>query len=281
MPLDFPPAPRAPSIPELTHETVDVTIEAAAGTFGSGRAASEGGEQGQRASSILSKVTAELPLYKRRFYGGASYLFLFGDAAGQAVPSSIVSGNAEIFARGVWASPYGLSMGGGLGFVVPIASTAPGSPEAAVASTATGLRAWDAPLFAQGSIALRPSVDVRALEGGFVLQFRQGLDFIFDTSGGLRLLAGSAFLYAGYQATDFLAAGLEVCEYYVISGAQSDLSRASFYFAPTLSWTRGIVQPSLSVYQTFGTPLDPTVSGGLGLRLGVTLVADPQERARR
>jgi hypothetical protein len=274
MPLDYPVAPRSPSMPELTHATVDSAVDIAAGSFAGGR--SDEQATSSRATSFVTKLGVELPVLSRHVFVNANYLFIAGDASGQAVPTTFVSGNAELGARAVWASRTGLSIGGAFGFVVPIAQTEPTSGAGAVASTAAAIRAWDAPLFAVSALSLRPAIDVRAIDAGFVVQYRQGLDVIVDDrNGDVRLIAGLSMLYLGYQATPWLATGLELSEYYVIQGNASDLGRASFYFAPALTITSGLVRPSVSVYQSFGTPLDPSVGGGIGLRLGLTIAADP------
>src|SRR5574340_253720 len=55
----------------------------------------------------------------------------------------LVSGNPELFGRGVWSSAYGLSFGGGLAVVVPTKSYALTDAAASTAYGAIAARGWD------------------------------------------------------------------------------------------------------------------------------------------
>ena len=165
-PYDVPSAPRPPTLPELTHSEIEGTSETTAGAL----IPTAGGVW---THAYVQRFNVEVPLALRRWYVGATYEVAAG---GTANSFEAVGGNLSLDGRTLWATTTGLGFGGGMGLVLPTATYGPGSDGAVVALNAATLRPWDVTYFTPGIVALRPHVDVRALFGQFIAQFRQGLD---------------------------------------------------------------------------------------------------------
>lgn len=272
-PYDLPDAPRPPTLPELTHKDIEGTLEFTFGTLVADRARE--GPLAGNARSFIQRTNVEVPLASRRFFVGTTYEFAAGEPPGGG-RTKLVGGNLELYGRTVWAVRTGLAFGGGLGIVAPTASFAEGSPAAGVAESATDLRPWDPPFF-QNNMAFRPFVDVRALDGDFVIQFRQGLDYAPRARHPSYLtLSALVALYVGYRVARVVGLGLEAFEYYVIDGRVDDAARAQFVVSPSVRLMTRYLQPSLSAFANVGSPISPRLDGSWGLRLAFTVVWDPR-----
>ncbi len=127
------------------------------------------------------------------------------------------------------------------------------------------------------SWGLRPFVDVRALDGPVVVQFRQGLDLMISTgSYDAQALFGTAGVYVGWQATPYVAAGLEAFEAYAINvPGVRDGARATVIASPNVRLVLPWIEPAISAFTTIGTPLQGASQQIWGFRLALTLVYDP------
>ncbi len=268
-PYDVPSAPRPPTLPELTHSDLTATLETTAGTIvpNPGQDATHG---------YVQRLGIEVPVALRRWFVGLDYEVAAGDADGAF---RVVGGNVQLQGRTVWATRTGLAFGGGFALGLPTAtasSTDPG-PSGQVALHAASLRPWDVSFFEIDSWGLRPFVDVRALDGPFVVQFRQGIDLMVSTgSYDTQALFGTAGVYFGWRATPYVATGIEAFEAYAINvPGVGDGARSTVILSPNVRLVLPWVEPAISVFTTVGTPLQGASQEIWGFRLALTLVYDP------
>jgi hypothetical protein len=280
-PYALPRAPRAPTLPELTHSEMEATLETTAGAiFRPGGLGLE--------HAYVQRIALEVPIGLRRWYVGAAY-----EAAGGYNGSglAVVGGNLAVDGRTVWATTTGMAFGGGLSLMFPTASYDPNGPASQVALAAATLRPWDVSYFVPDSYGVRPYVDVRALDGPFVIQFRQGLDLtVSSLLLSDRRLYATAGVYFGWQITPVAAAGLEVFEAYAIDlPAVQDGNRESLVVSPSVRLALPWVQPAISAFTNLGPPISapwvqretsvfetPGKSGTVwGFRFAFTVVYDP------
>jgi hypothetical protein len=280
-PYDVPRAPRPPTLPELTHAEMEATLEETAGSI---LQPAGGGVT----HAYVQRIALELPLSQRRWYVGAAYELA---GANNGTGFEIVGGNLAFDGRTLWATTTGLGFGGGLSLMLPTASYDPNGPASHVALQAAMLRPWDVSYFVPNAYGIRPYVDVRAHDGPFVVQFRQGLDVtvsslllsdrrIFSTTG----------LYLGWQMAPKVALGLEAFEAYAIQLSDvRDGSRETLVVSPSVRLALPWVQPAISAFTNLGPPLSSpwvqrqsstfTVPGDTGtvwgFRFAFTLVYDP------
>ena len=280
-PYAVPRAPRAPTLRELTHSDIEATSETTAGAI-----FLPGGSGLQHA--YVQRLDVEVPVALRRWYVGAAYEVAGGN---NGSGFQVVGGNLAIDGRTVWATTTGLAYGGGLSLMIPTASYDPGGPASKVALAAATLRPWDVSFFVPASYGVRPYVDVRAHDGPFVVQFRQGLDLTVSSLllSDQRLYA-TAGLYLGWQIAPAVAAGLEVFEAYAINLASvRDGNRESLIVSPNVRLALPWVQPAISAFTNLGPPISApwvqretsafSVPGSSatvwGFRFAFTVVYDP------
>lgn len=263
-PYDVPPASRPPTLPELTHSEVEATLETTAGAL------LPATRDGSPRQAYVQRFGVEVPLGLRRWFVGATYEL----AAGGSGSFDFVGGNLIVDGRTLWATATGLALGGGLGAVLPTASFDEKGSAGKVALDAATLRPWDVSFFLPNMVGLRPFVDVRAIDGRVIVQFRQGLDMMLSTaSPSDRRLYATAGVYLGWRATNSTAAGLEVFEAYAIDApGASDSSRATVVASPNVRLTLPWVQPAISMFMGLGNPLYRATVSVWGFRLAVTLV---------
>lgn len=260
-PYAVPPVPRPPTLPELTHSDIEATLESTAGTIlPNGNGAPVG--------AYVQRVNVEVPLALRRWYVGAT----FEMAAGHG---PVVGSNLVIDGRTLWATRTGLAFGGGLGLIVPTAQFVGDGPASVAALDAGTLRPWDVSLFIPGAIGGRPFIDVRAIDGPFVAQFRQGLDVTTSTvaRGASISVYATAGLYLGLWATPHVAVGFEAFESYAIDvPGIRDGDWASVVVSPNVRLVLPLIEPAISMFTSVGTPLQGANSEIWGFRLAFTLV---------
>ncbi len=268
-PYDIPKAPRPPTLPELTHPELTATLEATAGTIlpAPGQVVAHG---------YVQRLSVEVPVALRRWFVGLDYEVAAGDPYGSL---QFVGGNVQLQGRTVWATRTGLAFGGGfaLGLPTATASSADPGPAGAVALHAAALRPWDVSFFEVNSWAARPFVDVRALDGAFVVQFRQGLDLLASAGAITKpSIFGVAGVYFGWRATPAVAVGLEAFEAYAIDVPNvKDGARVSVVASPNVRLVLPLIEPAISAFTTIGTPLQESTQTIWGFRLALTLVYDP------
>lgn len=262
-PYAVPAAPRPPTLPELTHAENEGTLELTAGAI------LPNASGGAFTHAYVQRLSLEMPLGHRRWYVGADY----EAAESSTAQSRAVSGNVEIQGRTLWATPTGLAFGGGTALVLPAASFDASSPAADAALRAATLRPWDVSFFVPDAFGARPFVDLRAVDGSFVVQFRQGLDLLFSTSAldNWRVYA-TAGIYLGFWLTRAVAAGLETFEAYAIDvPGVRDGARASVLVSPNVRLALPWVEPVISMFTSIGTPLQGASSHVWGFTIGATV----------
>ncbi len=266
-PYDVPTAPRPPTLPELTHSEVEATFEGTAGAI----LPNPGGD---RTHGYVQRLAVEVPLRLRRLFVGAEYELA---AAGGAGALRAVSGNVELNGRTLWATHTGLAFGGGLGLLLPTARYDTGGPAGQAALNAATLRPWDVGFFVPDALGARPFIDVRAVDGPFVAQFRQGLDIIASIGRAAdRRIYATAGIYLGWWFTSRVAGGLEAFEAYVIDApGVRDGARATVVVSPNVRLALPWVQPAISAFTNVGTPLQGANAHVWGFRVALTLVFDP------
>jgi hypothetical protein len=266
-PNDVPAAPRPPTLPELTHSEPEGTLEATAGAIVPNSPNSSSGFT----HGFVQRLSLELPVGIRRWYVGASYEI--AAAGGLAV-----SGNLELQGRSLWATRTGLAFGGGLALIAPTASFQEGGRAGAAALAAATLRPWDVAFFIPSAIGGRPFIDVRAIDGPFVAQFRQSLDLLWTTASWAPQIYATVEVYVGLWATKQVAAGVEAFEAYAISVPHvQDGARAAVVISPNVRLVLPWVEPAISAFTNIGTPLKGASDRIWGFRLAFTLVYDPTQ----
>ncbi len=262
-PYDLPPVPRPPTLLELTHPKIEGTLEATVGAI----LANAGGEISH---AYVQRLNVEVPLGLRRWYVGANYELA-------ASGGRVVSGNLEIDGRTLWATRTGLAFGGGLGLFVPTAQFAQASPAGSTALAAATLRPWDVSFFVPNAIGARPFVDVRAIDGAFVVQFRQALDLLATADAlAQHYVFATVGVYLGLWATRAVAAGFEAFESYAIDAPGiRDGNRAAVVLSPSVRLVLPWVEPAISAFTNIGTPLQGASDRVWGFRVAFTVAAAP------
>lgn len=270
-PYDLPEAPRAPTLPELTHPDIEGTFEA---TLGLLTPKSNTPSWSHATPSYVQRLGVEMPLGPRRLFVGANYEAAFGgppDANGSA---KVVGGNLEAYGRAVWATRTGLAFGGGLSLMLPAATFDQGGAAEKIATAAAAVRPWDFSFFNAEAWTARPFVDMRAVDGRFVVQLRAQLDWSFITGDATKsALSAVAALYLGYRFGR-VGVGLEAFELYFIDARVPDNARAYFSVSPSVRVMTPWVQPAISLLTNVRDPLYPSSSRAIGVRLAITAVWD-------
>jgi hypothetical protein len=262
-PYSVPTSPRPPTLPELTHSEAEGTLEATAGAI----LPDHGGAV---THAYVQRLAVEVPIGLRRWYVDATYEL--AAAGGRAV-----SGNLELGGRTLWATRTGLAFGGGMDLIVPTARFDQPSPAATTAFDAASLRPWDVAFFVPSAFGGRPFIDVRAIDGPFVVQFRQALNVLSTTNSfGTQYIYATVGVYLGLWATRAVAAGFEAFESYTIAAPNiSDGDRAAVVISPNVRLVLPWVEPAISAFTNIGTPLQGANDRVWGFRLAFTLVYDP------
>ncbi len=276
-PDQMPDAPAPPTLPDLTHRAVSLSIEA---TFASVQPpADPGGKAPDRVGVWIGRLEGEAALSNRRWYLGMAQELARGESS-QAQDATVI-GNPEVWGRALWASRAGLAYGGGLGIVPPLVPQEQrvqdsSSPRASVRV----VRPWDYPHFAGRVVTFRPFVDVRIIDGRFLLQLRQGVDVVKkaadDGSIPDTTMTSRTMFYMGYRPVDPLGLGLELSEVYFIKApGVADEERAVFAISPSLRWMSPVLQPALSGIFPFDRPLFGAARDYWAVRLTFGMVLDP------
>jgi hypothetical protein len=282
-PYDLPDAPRPPTLPELTHPDVELTGESTFGVLHPSVDA-ETGVRPPDVGAYVQRFSLEWPLGIRRLFVGGTYELAAAVPPGGGT-FKFVGGNADVYARTVWATSTGLAFGGGVGVTIPIPNFDPGSDAARISTAAATLRPWDEAFFQPGYLTFRPFVDVRDVDGPLVLQLREGLDFQVDTESGPGFqYAAVLAAYIGYRVFRKLSVGIEAFERYYLpnGGPVPDDRRAVFAVSPNARLMTPYVQPALSFVTNVGAPLYASVGSvdsWWALRLAATVVWDPVRQA--
>ena len=276
-PYDLPESPRPPTLPELTHRDVEGTIESTVGVVYPRSDAPPEWRKG--AGEFVQRLNVEVPLGLRRWFVGSTYETVLGVDPPRGGAPMLVGGNLETYGRTVWATRTGLSFGGGLGFMFPVSSFSPDSSASRIASAGAAVRPWDFQFFEKDALTARPFIDLRLLDGRFVVQFREGLDWAFVRGSATHAsLSAITALYLGFKLGGVFGVGIEAFELYFIEGLAPDNARAFFAVSPSLRLMTPIVQPCFSFVSSVADPLYPSASSTIAFRLALTVLWDPTTR---
>jgi hypothetical protein len=161
----------------------------------------------------------------------------------------------------------------------PVSSVDPDSPASRIATAGAAIRPWDFQFFERDALTARPFIDVRSLDGRFVVQFREGLDWAFLAGKQTRSqLAAITALYVGYRIGQVVGAGLEAFELYFVEGQASDNARAYFAVSPSVRLMTPFVQPCFSLVSSIADPLYPDSRSAIAGRVALTILWDPSTR---
>jgi hypothetical protein len=266
-PYELPDAPRALSLPELTHPGLEWTTTTAIGALTA---------HGSSSPEMLERLGVEGPVGPRRWYVGIAYEAGYGPPATHSGPASLVGGNLELYGRTVWATRTGLAFGGGVGFLPPITTFSSGSTGSDVAVATISLQPWDYAYFRTGVLTARPFVDMRTLFGPFVIQLRQSFDFSINVHDiRQRDVAAATTVYLGWLAAPMVGVGLETTEYYLVDADVPDNQRAKLVVMPNVRFLTPGIQPAIGAFVGVGTPLASAAENVWGLRFALTFVWDP------
>ncbi len=246
---------RPPTIPDLTHAYPELNLETTLASVTYNDAAVQGTTYVR-----VDRLSFEAPFKLfgvKHWYVGAAYDAAIGhDEDGSP---RFVSGNPEIWARGVWTAVYGLSFGGGFSLVIPTGSYSQNDPSAAPATlafAAIAARGWDRALFDPDNATLRPFLDVRLVTGPITVQYRQALEIATDFGDvAFRLAAVGTFSF-GVRFSKLLSATADLIEYYRLESGLADDARPYFAVGAHVELATRYFQPSIGIMTNIGSPLN-------------------------
>ena len=218
------------------------------------------GSNGGHSATVVQRFGVEIPIDQRHhLYVGATEELALGAPAGGGT-FRMVPSNLDLYGRIVWATRTGLTFGGGLGVLAPSAHFAENSDAATVAAGAQAIRPWDNAFFLDDEATFRAFVDVRDVDGRFVLQFREGMEASVSLVGMTPQVAAIAQAYVGFRVLPLLGVGLEAFETYVILSPAivteaEDHDRATFTLSPSIRLMTPYVQPALGFVTSIGNPI--------------------------
>jgi hypothetical protein len=270
-PYALPDAPRALSLPALTHPGLEMTTTTAIGALSA---------DGHNSPAMLERIGVEAALGRKRWYLGVTYEAGAAPPVGDAATGpSVVGGNIEAYLRTIWATRTGLAFGGGVGLIPPTTSFAQGSQGSEVALAAISLQPWDYAYFRTGVFTTRPFVDMRSVFGHYAVQFRQSFDLSIDVHNvNQRDVSAATTFYFGWLATPIIGLGLEATEYYLIDAQIPDSQRAKVVFAPNIRFLIPGIEPAIGAFAGVGTPLASAADTIWGMRFALTFVWEPSQR---
>ena len=281
-PRDIRTLPRAPTLPDLTHRSPELSGESTVASV-TPLVAQPSGER-ERLTLHLFHFDCELPIVPW-LYGGAEWGF--AAARGPTEPATrLVPGQPQLFARAVHSfSHERYSVGAGLGLLPPVFTYDDRADaarlEGATASSLVGVvRPWDLSTFLDRRFTTRPWIDLRVSFRRFVVQLRQGIDVNFrtgaapcttgacDKSGDFQLLSATT-LYLGWQPTHEVALGIEAWEVFLLKTRQTlaDRDRSVLALSPSIRFFYRWVEPAVSVLFPVGSPLMNAADGYFALRI--------------
>ena len=261
-------APRLPPpfvLPELSHPFWDIGI---GWLVGVGATPSGGGARTSPALG-LGRVSFEGDIaFPRRFYIGATLPFasaLAPDGGG----AKSVPGNVESHVRVVFPLPSWLAFGAELGVVAPTARFDRGTSAHRAAVEASSLEPTDAVHFVPDAFALRPAMDLRVLRGPLVVQVRQGMDIVLDTSGGRAVTSGRFLGHAGVRLLDQLEVSVEATQSYLFDERFSDRRRTSMTIGPGARLSLGTIDLGMAVVSSLFDPISVDLERFVALRFSI------------
>jgi hypothetical protein len=254
---------RPPTLFDLTHPWPELTLDTMLGSVTYNDQAAQGTTYVR-----VERLGWEMPIARSRWYVGAAYDAAIGhDDDGS---TRFVSGNPEIWGRGVWTASYGLSFGGGFSVVVPTKSYAFDDAAATTAFAAIAARGWDRALFDPDNATLRPSLDVRLVTGPITVQYRQALEIATNFGDVDFRFAAVGTFYLGLRLSKLVSAGLDVIEYYRLDPSLDDDQRPYFAVGAHVALSTRYFQPTIGLMTNIGSPLNAISRIGAPLSVAPT-----------
>jgi hypothetical protein len=234
---------------DLTHRWPELTLETMLASVTHNDATLQGTTYVR-----VERAAFELPLVPSRWYVGVAYDAAIGhDDDGSP---RFVSGNPELWGRGVWTAVYGLSFGGGFSLVIPTKSYSPSDASATTAFAAIAARGWDRALFDPDNATLRPYLDVRLVTGPVTVQYRQALEITTNFGDVAFRIAAVGTVYFGVRFSNLVSVGADLIEYYSLDPRLADADRPYFAVGAHVSLTTRYFRPSLGLMTNIGSPLN-------------------------
>ena len=253
-------AAKPPTLVELTHKWPELTLETMLASVTYNDSALQGTTYVR-----VERLAYEMPLLQSPWYVGAAYEGAIGhDDDGSP---RFVSGNPEIWGRGVWNATYGLSFGGGFSLVIPTKSYAATDPSATTAYAAIAARGWDRATFDPDNATMRPFLDIRLVTGPITVQYRQALEIATDFGDVAFRFAAVGTLYWGVRFSKLVTAGASIIEYYRLDPGISDDQRPYFAVGAHIAIETKWFKPSIGLMTNIGSPLNAI--SRLGAPIGV------------
>ncbi len=256
-------AVRPPTMFDLTHRWPDITIETVLASVTYNDAATQGTTYVR-----VERLSFEMPIVPARWYVGLAYDAAIGhDDDGSP---RFVSGNPELWGRGVWTAAYGLSFGGGFSLVIPTSSYSVSDVAATTAFAAIAARGWDRALFDPDNATLRPFLDVRLVTGPVTVQYRQALEIATDFGDVAFRFAAVGTVYFGVRLSKLLSVGADVIEYYRLDAGLADADRPYFAVGAHVALKTRSFEPNVGIMTNIGSPLDAISRIGAPLAVAPT-----------
>ncbi len=259
-------AVRSPTQNDLTHDVPELTVESTLASVTYNDAALQGTTYVR-----VERVAFEAPFKifgAKNWYAGIAYDAALGHDDDGA--PRFVSGNPEIWGRGVWTSQYGLSFGGGFSFVVPTGSYSSTDAAATTAFAAIAARGWDRALFDPNNATLRPFLDVRLVTGPITVQYRQSLEIATDFGDVAFRFAAVGTLTFGVRFSPLVSATADVIEYYRLDPGLDDDARPYFAVGAHVLLDTKFFRPSIGIMTNIGSPLNAISQIGAPLQTAPT-----------
>ncbi len=259
-------APRLPPpfvLPELSHSGWDLGVAWLVGLAAPAR-------DDRRTSALgIARASAEGDLgFPRRLYIGGAVPFASALAPDGTSGSKTVLGNVELHARVVFPLPSWLAFGAVFGLVLPTARYDRGTAAHEAAMTAASLEPTDAVQFRPDAVAFRPGMDVRVLRGPFVVQVRQGIDVVLDTSG--RAVTFGRFLgHGGIRVRKDVELSIEGTQLYAFDERVRDDRRSALTLGPGARLLLGGVDVGAAVVTNVFAPLSPALDHFVAARISL------------
>jgi len=243
---------RSPTLGSLVHDAPEITAETSLASVTYNDQAAQGTTYVR-----VERLAVEAPFEifgQKNWYAGVAYEAALGhDDDGSP---RFVSGNPEIWARGIWNAKYGLAFGGGFSLIIPTGSYSATDAAATTAFAAIAARGWDRALFDPDNATLRPFIDVRLVTGPITVQYRQSLEIATDFGAAVFRFAAVGTLTFGVRFSRLLSATADFIEYYRLDPGLDDGSRPYFAVGAHVAFDTRYFEPSIGLMTNIGSPLN-------------------------
>lgn len=260
-------SPRLPSpfvLPELSHPSWDLAVGWLVGVASPAQADRTPPALG------LGRATVEGDLvFPRRMYLGATLPLATALAPDGASGAKSLLGNVEGHIRVVFPLPSWLAFGAAFGVAAPTARFDRGTGASAAATAAASLEPTDSVHFIPDAVTLRPAMDMRVLRGPFVVQARQGIDIVLDTSTGRAVTIGRFLGHIGVRWTRDIELSIEATQAYFFDERVSDSRRTAMTIGPGARLTLGTIDIGGAIVSSLFDPLSRDIDQFIAARFSL------------